>query len=126
MRARNLLPLSFEVFNMKFYRFLDECCNFFVCFANRNAARKFWNVGTKTVCALLDDNQIFHTRTYFFRAACFRMLFKVPGGTMHKLSMQIYCVLRSSQLFDVDLEKKKLAFQDHPMSSPWLVRVPDQ
>ena len=75
------MPLGLEVFNMKFYRFLNERCNFCVGFANRNAAGKVWNVGTKTASALLDDNQIFHTRPHFVRAACFRMLFKVPGGT---------------------------------------------
>jgi hypothetical protein len=31
---------------------------------------------------------------------------------MHKLAMLIYGVLRSGQPFDVDFEKKKLAFQD--------------
>jgi hypothetical protein len=31
---------------------------------------------------------------------------------MHKLAMLIYGVLRSGQPFDVNFEKKKLAFQD--------------
>jgi len=31
---------------------------------------------------------------------------------MHKLAIPIYGVLRSDQPFDVDFEKKKLAFQD--------------
>jgi transposase len=36
----------------------------------------------------------------------------VVGACMHKLAMLIYGVLRSGQPFDVDFEKKKLAFQD--------------
>ena len=36
----------------------------------------------------------------------------VVGACMHKLAMSIYGVLRSGQPFDVDFEKKKLAFQD--------------
>ena len=36
----------------------------------------------------------------------------VGGACMHKLAMLIYGVLRSGQPFDVDFEKKKLAFQD--------------
>ena len=36
----------------------------------------------------------------------------VVGACMHKLAMLIYGVLRSGQPFDVNFEKKKLAFQD--------------
>ena len=36
----------------------------------------------------------------------------VVGACMHKLAMLIYGVLRSGQPFDMDFEKKKLAFQD--------------
>lgn len=35
----------------------------------------------------------------------------VVGACMHKLAMLIYGVLRSGQPFDVNFEKKKLAFQ---------------
>ncbi len=36
----------------------------------------------------------------------------VVGAYMHKLAMLIHGVLRSGKPFDVDFEKKKLAFQD--------------
>jgi transposase len=36
----------------------------------------------------------------------------VVGAYVHKLAMLICGVLRSGQPFDVDFEKKKLAFQD--------------
>ena len=36
----------------------------------------------------------------------------VVGACMHKLAMLIYGVLRSGQPFDVNFEKKRLAFQD--------------
>jgi len=36
----------------------------------------------------------------------------VVGACMHKLAMLIYSLLRSGQPFDVNFEKKRLAFQD--------------
>ena len=60
---------------------LNEDGDLFARLARCDAARKVWHIGTKAARALLDDNEILHMRPHFFRPACFRMLFNVPGGT---------------------------------------------
>jgi hypothetical protein len=81
VRIGHLMALSFQVFDVQLNGFLNERGNFFASFASRNTTWKIWDIGTKAAGALLNDYKVLHVRPHFFRPACFRMLFNVPGGT---------------------------------------------
>ena len=75
------MSLRFEVFDVEFDSFLNQCGDFFSGIGGRDTARQIGHVCAKTAVSLFDDNQVLHARPQFFKPACFRMLLKVQGGT---------------------------------------------
>jgi len=61
---------------------MNQGQNFFTRIARSDTAGKVGNVGSKRRGAFFDYNQIAHFgHSDFLRPACFRALFRVPGGT---------------------------------------------
>jgi hypothetical protein len=81
VRARNLPSTCLEVFDMHFNGFMNERRYFLSSVSGRNAARQVGNVSAEAVWPLFYDDKILHKWPHSFNPACFRMLFKVPGGT---------------------------------------------
>ena len=62
------------------YCFLDILLKLRDRFAAGNAAGQIWNLGgIGSIGPGFDDHDVFHA--IHFSRACFKMLFKVPGGT---------------------------------------------
>ena len=81
VRLWDCQAIFLHAFDVKLDGLVNEFCYFHASLANGDAARKVRYVGPETCRALLDNNQILHSLPHFFRPACLRMLFSVPGGT---------------------------------------------
>jgi len=73
---RNWKTLFFQPFKMKRDRFTNILLDFAFRFSRGNAARKIRAICREVSLRFLDNDKVFA----HFSPACFRMLFKVPGG----------------------------------------------
>lgn len=74
--GRNWKTLFFQPFKMKRDCFANILLNFALRFSRGNTARKIRAICRKISLRFLNDDEVFA----HFSPACFRMLFKVPGG----------------------------------------------
>jgi hypothetical protein len=74
------LTVLSQSFDVKLNGFLNEFENLVSGFRHGGTTWQIGNVRPETSFALFNHDGIFHIYTYF-KPACFRMLFNVPGGT---------------------------------------------
>ena len=68
---------------MKLDGFMNQLQHFFSCIRRSDTAGQIRHVGTETSFTFLDYNSVsqFLVPPVYFKPACFRILFNVPGGT---------------------------------------------
>ena len=73
------MAVSAQTFYVKFNGFLNEFQNLFAGFSRSNTTWEVRNVSPEASFTFFDNDGISHIHTYF-KPACFRILFSVPGG----------------------------------------------
>ena len=66
---------------MKFNCFVNKLSNLCPRFAYCDAPWQIGHICAKTRWTFFNHDQILHLSPHFFRPVCFRILFRVPGGT---------------------------------------------
>ena len=80
MRLWNRISVLPHSIQMKLDGFLDEFQRFVAGFSHCHATREVRNICAPALWAFFENDNVLHYFTYFFSPACFRALFRVPGG----------------------------------------------
>jgi len=81
MRQRDRCSILLEPLEMELDRLTDQAKDFLFGVRRGHTSRKVGHMGAIGGCAFLNDYQVSHDYSFgFFRPACFKALFNVPGG----------------------------------------------